>query len=154
MTMGESRQELIVYKKILVAYDGTPESESALHGCIQMNPPASTEIHLLAVIQLSPHGMAGGYAPEIEFACKRQVMEQELARGRALMAAAGLNVVSHLQMGEPVDVIGALSDVLGIDLIIVGHSRRKTFAMRWWRGSMDALLVERVKASILVAVRP
>jgi nucleotide-binding universal stress UspA family protein len=69
------------------------------------------------------------------------------------MAAAGLNVVPHLQLGEPVEVIGALADVLGIDLIIVGHSRHKTFAMRWWRGSMDALLIERVKASILVAVR-
>ncbi|WP_211467995.1 universal stress protein [Collimonas silvisoli] len=143
-----------MYKKILVAYDGTPESESALHECIQINPPPSTEVHLLAVIQLSPHAMAGGYAPEIEVAAKRQIMEPVLERGRALMAAAGLNVVPHLQMGEPVDVIGALADALEIDLIIVGHSHRKAFAMRWWRGSMDALLVERVKASILVAVRP
>ncbi len=142
-----------MYKKILVAYNGTPESQSALHECIHMNPPASTEVHLLAVVQLSPHGMAGGYAPDIAFTTEREMMEQELERGRALMAAAGLNVVPHLQLGEPVEVIGALADVLGIDLIIVGHPRHKTFAMRWWRGSMDALLIERVKASILVAVR-
>ncbi|SFH63236.1 Nucleotide-binding universal stress protein, UspA family [Collimonas sp. OK307] len=142
-----------MYKKILVAYNGTPESLSALHECIHMNPPPSTEVHLLAVVQLSPHGMAGGYAPEIAFTTEREMMEQELERGRTLMAAAGLNVVPHLQLGEPVEVIGALADVLGIDLIIVGHSRHKALAMRWWRGSMDALLIERVKASILVAVR-
>ncbi|MFC5472562.1 universal stress protein [Paraherbaspirillum soli] len=141
-----------MYQKILVAYDGTPESQSALHECIRINPPPSTEIHLLAVVQLSPYGMAGGYAPEIECAAKSQMMEQELERGRALIAAAGLNVAPHLQVGEPVEVIGALADALGIELIIVGHSRRKSLAMRWWRGSMDAVLIERVKASILIAV--
>jgi len=141
-----------MYKKILVAYNGTPESQSALHECIRIKPPPSTEIHLLAVVQLSTYGMAGGYAPELAFTTKREMMEQELERGRALMAAAGLKVAPHLQMGEPVEVIGALADALAIDLIIVGHPRRKALAMRWWRGSMDALLIERVKASILVAV--
>ncbi|WP_211444371.1 universal stress protein [Collimonas humicola] len=143
-----------MYKKILVAYNGTPESQSALHECIRINPPPSTEIHLLAVIQLCPYGMAGGYAPELAFTTNSQMMEQELERGRALMADAGLDVVPHFQMGEPVEVIGALADALGIDLIIVGHPRRKALAMRWWRGSMDALLIERVKSSILVAVHP
>ena len=140
-----------MFKKILVAYNGTPESRSALHECIQIAPTSSAEIHLLAVFQLSTHGMAGGYAPEVECIAKTQTMKEELAAGRALIAAAGLNVVTHLKMGEPVDVIGALADGLGIDLVIVGHSRQKSFASRWWRGSMDALLVERVKCSILVA---
>jgi nucleotide-binding universal stress UspA family protein len=141
-----------MYQKILVAYNGTPESRSALHECIHIDPPSSAEIHLLAVIQLSPYGMAGGYAPEVECSAKTQIMEQELAAGQALMAAAGLKVATHLKIGEPVDVIGALADQLGIELVIVGHSRHKTFAARWWRGSTDAMLVERVKCSILVAV--
>ena len=141
-----------MYSKILVAYDGTPESKSALRECICIEPHASAVIHLLAVVQLSAYGMAGGYAPEIAFTTKTQMMEQELERGREQLASAGLKVITHLKIGEPVDVIGALADQLGIELIIVGHSRRKTFAMRWWRGAMDALLVERVKSSILVAV--
>jgi nucleotide-binding universal stress UspA family protein len=95
--------------------------------------------------------MAGGYAPEIVLSTETQIMGQELAAGHALMAAAGLNVIDHLKVGEPVDAIGTLVDKLGIELVIVGHSLRKTFAMRWWRGSVDALLIERVKCSILVA---
>ncbi|PUA18799.1 universal stress protein [Glaciimonas sp. PCH181] len=141
-----------MYKNILVAYNGTPESRSALHECILIHPPSTTAIHLLAVIQLSANGMAGGYAPEIAFAVRTQTMGEELAAGRTLMAAAGLHVKTHLEMGEPVDVIGALADALGTDLVIVGHSRRQKFSARWWRGSMDALLVERVKCSVLVAV--
>ncbi|AIY42953.1 UspA domain protein [Collimonas arenae] len=141
-----------MYRKILVAYNGSPESRSALQECIQLRPPASTEIHLLAVIHFSPHGMAGGYAPEIACTTRTQWMRQELEEGQALMVAAGLNPVTHLEIGEPVDVISTLADQLKIGLVIVGHSRRKTLAMRWWRGDTDALLVERLNCSILVAL--
>ena len=44
-----------------------------------------------------------------------------------------------------------LVESLGIDLVIVGHRRSKKFALRWWRGSVDSLLMERVHCSILVA---
>jgi hypothetical protein len=43
---------------------------------------------------------------------------------------------------------------LRIDLVIVGHRRSKKFALRWWRGSVDSLLVERVRCSILIAGEP
>ncbi|QRX82610.1 universal stress protein [Glaciimonas sp. PAMC28666] len=141
-----------MFNKILVAYNGTPESRTALQECIQLNPPASTSIHLLAVIELSAHGMAGGYCPEVAFANRTEIVKQALAAGEALMTAAGLRVTTHLHIGEPVDVIGSLADSMGADLVIVGHSRRKGFAERWWRGSMDALLAERVKCNILVAL--
>jgi nucleotide-binding universal stress UspA family protein len=67
------------------------------------------------------------------------------------VAAQGLNVRSHLVIGEPVDVIARLVESLGIDLLILGHSRAKSFALRWWRGSVDAMLMDRVRCSILVA---
>ena len=41
-----------------------------------------------------------------------------------------------------------------IDLLIVGHKRSKKWALRWWRGSVDALLIERVRCSILLAGEP
>ena len=142
-----------MFNKILVAYNGTAESRAALYECIQLHPPASTEIHLLAVIELSTHGMAGGYCPEVAFANRTQTIKEELAAGKVLMANAGLRVTTHLQTGEPIDAIGSMADTLKVDLVIVGHSRRKAFAARWWRGSTDALLVERVKCSVLVAVQ-
>ena len=44
-----------------------------------------------------------------------------------------------------------MCQTLGIDLLIVGHRRSKKFAFRWWRGSVDSMLIERVRCSILVA---
>ena len=54
-------------------------------------------------------------------------------------------------VGEPVDVLTKLVTELGIDLLILGHPRSKSFALRWWRGSVDAVLIERVRCSVLVA---
>lgn len=70
-----------------------------------------------------------------------------------MLAEAGLRVTSHLEVGEPVDVIGSLAQKLNAELVIVGHSKNKSWASRWWRGSTNAMLIERVQCSLLV-VRP
>lgn len=140
-----------MYRKILVAYNGTSESRSALHECIRVAQSTSAEIHLLVVIHLSSYLMGEEYVPEDAIAIEEQEMKQELAEGHALMAAEGLNVIEHLEVGEPVNVIERLVDKLEIELVIVGHPRHQSWAMRWWRGSTDALLLEKVRCSLLVA---
>ena len=140
-----------MYQKILVAYNGTPESKSALQECVRLAPGPAAEIHLLAVIQISAFLLVGEFVAEAAIADEKSRMEQELTAGHAMMTAAGLSVTKHLEIGEPVNVIAELVEKLGIELVIVGHSRQKPLAMRWWRGSVDALLVERVPCNILVA---
>lgn len=143
-----------MYRKILVAYNGTPESRSALRECIRLEPAFSAEIHLLAVVTPMPIAIAAEFAavPIIEEEeAERHSMQQVLDAGRAMLADAGLNVIAHLEVGEPADIIAELVERLGIELVIVGHSRHKSFAMRWWRGSMDAVLMEKVRCSVLVA---
>jgi nucleotide-binding universal stress UspA family protein len=82
---------------------------------------------------------------------EKEKMEKELEAGAAMLTAAGLNVVPHLEVGEPVSVIEELAHDLQVDLVIVGHSRQKPVALRWWRGSTDTLLVEKLRCSLLVA---
>ena len=98
-----------MYRRILVAYNGAPESRLALDEAVRIAPDASVEVHLAAVVHYP---------------------------------------------GEPVDVLTKLVTELGIDLLILGHPRSKSFALRWWRGSVDAILIERVRCSILVAADP
>lgn len=149
-----------MYRKILVAYNGTAESRSALQECVRLAPGPSAEIHLLVVVNPPPSLLVGEYAAaaiinvEEELIAEKQKMERELATGKALLTSAGLSVVTHLEVGEPVNVIKELVDSLGIELVIVGHSRHKPLAMRWWRGSIDAVLVEKIRCSLLVAADP
>jgi nucleotide-binding universal stress UspA family protein len=149
-----------MYRKILVAYNGTPESRFALSECIRLAPGPDTEIHLAVVVTPPPYLLVGEYAAaavlsvEEGLVAEKQKMEQELAAGHALLAGAGLHVIDHLEVGEPVDILEELSNRLGVELVIVGHSRHKPFALRWWRGSVDAVLVGKVRCSILVAADP
>lgn len=149
-----------MYRKIMVAYNGTKESRFALNECIRLAPDASAEVHLLVVVTPPPYLLVGEYAAaavlsvEEGLAAERQKMEVELTEGNAMLSAAGMRVINHLEVGEPADIIQNLSQSLGIELVIVGHSRHKPLAMRWWRGSMDAMLVEKVRCSLLVAADP
>lgn len=149
-----------MYQRILIAYNGSAESQAALRECIRLAPLPPAEIHLLVVVDPPPYLLVGEYAAaavlnvEEELAAEKEKMEAELNRGRSLLEEAGLTVHRHLEIGDPVTVITELVEQLNIDLVIVGHSRHKPLALRWWRGSKDALLVEKIRCSLLVASDP
>jgi nucleotide-binding universal stress UspA family protein len=141
-----------MYRKILVAFDGSPESRLAVEECSQLVRVEGREIHLVCVLHdPSPYLLAGEFVPEPALAIDRTRMDADLKDAAATLTERGFSVTTHLQDGEPVDVISRMVETLSIDLIIVGHRRSKKFALRWWRGSVDSMLIERVHCAILIA---
>ena len=149
-----------MYQNILVAYNGSPESRLALEECLRLSPSPSAQIHLLVVVSPPPYLLVGEFAAaavlsvEEGLAAEREKMEKELEAGASLLTAGGLNVTRHLEVGEPVTTIEELAHQLQVELVIVGHSRQKPLALRWWRGSTDTLRVEKLRCSLLVASGP
>ena len=144
-----------MYQRILVAFDGSPESRLAVDECSQLMQVSGREIHLVCVLHdPSPYLLAGEFVPEPALAIDRSRMEADLKDAAAKLTERGFSVTTHLQDGEPVDVISRLVETLHVDLVIVGHRRSKKFALRWWRGSVDSLLIERVRCAILIAGEP
>lgn len=149
-----------MYQRILVAYNGTPESRVALQECLRLAPGADAVVYLLAVVSPPPYLMVGEFAAaavlsvEEGLAAEREKMAAELDAGAQRLRAGGLNVTPHLEVGEPVSVIEELAADLQVELVIVGHSRAKPLALRWWRGNTDTLLVEKLRCSLLVASEP
>ena len=144
-----------MYRNILVAYDGSPESRLAIDECIRLAPGSATAVHLAGVVHdPSLYVLAGEYIPEIALGDDQARVAADLAEAAALLEAKGLAVTQHVIVGEPVTVIARLADELCIELLILGHPRTRSFAERWWRGSTDALLIERVRCSILIAADP
>lgn len=139
------------YRRILVAYNGAPESRAALDEAVRIAGGEAIEVHVAAVMNTAAYLVAGEYVPEMTLAAGREELETDVKEAETRLKERGLNVQSHLVIGEPVDVIARLVDSLGVDLLILGHSRAKSFAMRWWRGSVDTMLIERVRCSILIA---
>ncbi len=139
------------YRKIMVAYNGADESRAALEEAAGFGADPEVEMHVAAVMNTAAYLVAGEYLPEMTLAAGRDELQADMKAAESRLAARGLRVQSHFVIGEPVDVIARLVETLGIDLLILGHSRAKSFAMRWWRGSVDTMLIERVRCSILVA---
>ncbi len=149
-----------MYQKILVAYNATAESRVALEECLRLAPAPDADIHLLVVVSPPPYLLVGEFAAaavlsvEEGLAAEKEKMQRELEAGAQRLTAGGLKVTSHLEIGEPVSVIEELAHELQVELVIVGHSRQKPLALRWWRGSTDTLLVEKLRCSLLVASGP
>jgi len=141
-----------MYQRILVAFDGSPESRLAVDECSHLTQISGREIHLVCVLHdPSPYLLAGEFVPEPALAVDRTRMDADLKEAADKLTERGFSVTTHLEDGEPVDVIVQMVNSLKIDLLILGHRRSKKFALRWWRGSVDSLLIERVRCSILIA---
>jgi len=140
-----------MFNKILVAYNESQESRAALQACIRLGAGPDTEVHLLGIMNIGTYLMAGEHVCEAMLAAEKGKIDSEVNANHAILAAAGMNVIDHVCAGEPAAVIIDLVEKLDIELLIIGHARSKPLAQRWWRGSTDTLLVEKIRCNVLIA---
>jgi len=139
-----------MYRRILLAYDGSIEGRVALREGALLAKRWRSKVFLLAVVPESA-GMhlADGVAPGAK-AGQRERYAAVLEAGMNRLRQIGLDPVSRLVQGEPVPQIQALAREVDADLIVVGHRRQKLLD-RWWSGSADVYLVDNTHCSVLVA---
>jgi nucleotide-binding universal stress UspA family protein len=70
----------------------------------------------------------------------------------ASLKQQGFAAAGHLAVGEPVEEICRLAKELSVDLIVVGHNQKTSFAARWWKGSVGASILDYAPCSLLVAL--
>lgn len=141
-----------MYRKILLAYDGTREGRAVLREGADLAERCGADVHLLAVV--SPDAgilFAEGAEPGGLLESERQLLEQVLDEGRQKLLARGLRVQASLRSGDPAREILVLAESLGCDLIVLGHHRRNALS-RWWRGSVDEAILTDAPCSLLIAV--
>ena len=142
-----------MYKKILLAYDGTREGRAAIVECEEIAHLLQAEIHLLAVVHMpSALFLTEGFVPNSFIEHERQSFQEIVDEGVAILSKCGHAARGHLSCGEPVAEICRLARELGVDLVVVGHRRHASIATRWWHGSVGMSLVEHAPCSILVVV--
>jgi nucleotide-binding universal stress UspA family protein len=145
-----------MYKRILLAYDGSEEGRRALLECANLAGELKAEVQLLAV--MPPYAnmmMIEGLAVEDVLEHEKTRFKAVLEEGVERLRARGFNAVEGvLASGEPVDEICARARDIGAELICVGHRRATTWAQRWWRGSVGANLIDHAPCSVLIALAP
>lgn len=144
-----------MYKRILLAYNGTAEGRTALLACAELAAFIKAEMHLLSVASMpSSMFLTEGFLPEEVIQEEKERMRLILEEGVAIMTDRGFTVSGHLAVGEAVEEIAGAATRLGCDLIVLGHRQKQSFATRWWRGSVGASLLDYAPCSILVAIAP
>jgi nucleotide-binding universal stress UspA family protein len=136
-----------MYKKILLATDGTRESLVALREGALLAAAYKAAVYLL-VIEREAAGsrIAEGIYPVQSTGETARLLELGLDRLRRLGVAASGSAV----IGEPALIIGGAARKFGADLVVVGH-RKQGMLERWWSGSSGAHLVDHVSCSVMVA---
>lgn len=141
------------YRKILLAYNGTQEGKRALLECADLAGLLQTETHLLAVASMPPSlFLTEGFVPEELLEEEKKRTQQVLDEGVKSLAERGFIAQGHLAVGEPVEEICRLAKELGVELIVVGHNQKTSFAARWWKGSVGAALIDYSPCSVLIAL--
>jgi nucleotide-binding universal stress UspA family protein len=141
------------YKKILLAYNGSDEGKRALVECAELANFLGAETHLLAVATMPPSlFLTEGFVPEELLQEEKKRMQQILDEGIRNLSGKGFNSAGHLAVGEPVEEICRCAKDLDVDLIVLGHNQKTSFASRWWKGSVGASLLDHAPCSILIAM--
>lgn len=141
-----------MYKKILLAFDGSRSGHAALTQGADLARLCGARVVLVAVVALE----SGAVTAETLTAAtltglQVEETEQILEEGTQELRHSGLAVEACLRQGHPASEIGQVAREVGADLIVVGHRDQDTLS-RWWRGSTGASLLAHLPCSLLVVI--
>jgi nucleotide-binding universal stress UspA family protein len=139
-----------LYKRVLLAYDGTRAGRKALREGALLALRFEAKLFLLCVAPETP-GMRLGeatYAGAIAQAGETYAsLFDEAMEG---LRKLGFGPSGRMVSGEPAAEIAAYAKEVGADVVVVGH-RRKNLLERWWSGETGAYLIDHIGCSLLIA---
>ncbi len=143
-----------MYKRILLAYDGSVPGQRALLDCHEIAQWSHSELTLIAVmpLALTAIGPEGGVYDESLQESEKNRYQAILDAGVRRLADAGLSARGEVVIGDAVNEIANCAHRIEADLIVVGHKHLDGWAARWWRGSVSKALIEHAPCSVLVVI--
>ncbi len=136
------------YRKILVAYDGSPSARNALSLASQLAREDKSWIKVLAVVP--------PYQGDLELIGVSDIKEaiagpgqEMLAEARKLADREGISILTNLEQGEPYEQIVQVAEEENCDLIIMGR-RGKNKMERELMGSVTARVIGHTSKDVLV----
>jgi nucleotide-binding universal stress UspA family protein len=139
-----------MYKKVLLAYDGSIEGRRALREGAKLAQLCRADVFLLAVVETasSVATLEGGVVIPIDD--QIATYKAILAEGVERLKAMGFSATARLGMGDAGQVITEVAREIDANLVVVGHRPQGPLA-RWLFGSVGTYLVKHLRCSVLVA---
>jgi nucleotide-binding universal stress UspA family protein len=111
-------------RKVLVPISADREQmQSAVAEIVSMHPEEAVEVHLLNVQPTIPGYVANFFKDGNLRQIQEEVGREELAPAQALLDAAGIACISHVEAGHGAETIVRTARRLGCDRIVMGRSR-------------------------------
>lgn len=139
-----------MYKRILLAYDGSIEGRTALREGALLARQCGAQVFLLSVLVDAAAFLLADVAHAGASVRVEDAFTDVLNEGVARLKQLGFDPVAKMVRGEPAKEIGAYARQIEADLVVVGHRRQSAFD-RWWSGPKGAYLMDYTYRSLLVA---
>ncbi len=143
-----------MYKRILLAYDGSETGQKALLESRELASWGGAEMHLIAVMP-PPAAFIGGEGGVYDLGLEEQERKEYqaiLEDGLRRLRETGHQVSGDVVVGEAVIEIAEYARKVKADLIVVGHKHLDSWAARWWRGSVSKALIEESPCNVLCVI--
>ena len=143
-----------MYRRILLAYDGSESGQQALLDCHDIAHWSHAELFLIAVMPPTATYavVEGAVYDSVTEEQEQQRYQEILDDGLRRLADSGYTTSGEVVIGESVHEITKCARRVNADLIVVGHKHLDGWAARWWRGSSSPALIEHAHCSVLVVI--
>ena len=141
------------FKKIIVAYDDSPEARDALGLGIELAKALDNSLHTITVIEPPPiySGLVLAVAPDVALgleADRRRNYEAIANMAVAVGDQHGVEVTPHLVEAEEVEGVISFLQANRADLLVIGLRQHASQVARLW--STVSSLEEKAPCSVLV----
>ncbi|MHB1044231.1 MAG: universal stress protein [Eubacteriales bacterium] len=135
-----------MFKKIMVAFDGSDHSIKALRMAADIARKYRSSVSVVTAVNLpelpdrcgrESESFDGGFSPELELAS-------------AIAAEEKIKVVTHYLRGKAAVTILRFAEDNQLDLVVIG-ARGRNAVQRFLLGSVSSHLVNNLKCTVLVA---
>ena len=137
-----------MFKKILIANDGSEGAARALSAAIKLAKEQEAELHMISVEEM-PRFPASIDEVIEEKAEANHVYEAVMSRALAQAQAAGIKLIPHVLAGHPVSSIAEFIEQEGFGLLVIGYMGHTALYNRII-GSTTDRLVEHAPCNVLV----
>ncbi len=138
-----------MFKKILIAYDGSPVSKRALEAAIDLAKKYEAYFEIISVIEELPkYAATVGEVKEIQLEAQKHYHEMQ-QQAIAQAAAAGVTLVDKVLPGHEVDTIVGYAEHHQFDLLVVGRHGHSAIRKKH-PGSTSANIITHATCTVLV----
>jgi nucleotide-binding universal stress UspA family protein len=138
---------------LLVYYDGSPESRSALLRVTRLGFALAATVHVLSVVDIgSAVGSSCGYFSDVACLQMEGAAKQTLKEALDHLRESGTVARGHVAIGNVVDSMARYAGLLNADLLVLGHRNPRGLARWLGQPSTHAELVKRAAGRAVVTV--